>query len=183
MKGFAILCLMEMIAASAAYSTDSVIWPMNPQDGTHNLFHSFGDYHRAWMDVGPSGINFHFGIDLTDPTPSTPDDSAEDVYCVRTGYVTHVFWGCEEPDLPMAHDNYGIVICDVYQQQTGFGWCYQHIEDYTYTGGGQNNNPWSTSNLFFGNLFTEESRLGDIDNDVDPNLIENHLHFMRSEPF
>ncbi len=84
MKGFAILCLMEMIAASAAYSTDHVIWPMSPQDGTQTLFHSFGDYHRAWTEATSSGINFHFGIDLTDPTPLVPDDADDD----RMGHLT-----------------------------------------------------------------------------------------------
>lgn len=71
MKGLALLCLLAAAVATAALATDSVIWPMSPQDSTHTLFHSFGDYHTAWMDVCANSTNFHFGIDFTDPTPCT----------------------------------------------------------------------------------------------------------------
>ena len=129
--------------------------------------------------------NFHFGIDLTDPTPSAVDDAAEAVYSVRTGYVRDVFYPeGVTPDAPMAHDNYGIVICDEYQQQTGFGWCLQHIEDYLYTGGCLENDPWSPDSMYTNNFFVETARLGDIDNDAfsqgGATWTDDHLHFMRS---
>jgi len=131
--------LLAVIAVSSSHATDPIPWPMQPQNGTHNLYHSYGDYHRSWSEVTGSDpdINFHFGIDLTDPTPSIEDDPAEDVFCVRTGYVTDVAWEYDvSPDPPMAHDNYGIVICDIEGQPTGYGWSYQHIEDREYTGEG-----------------------------------------------
>ncbi len=183
------LCLIFTLFSSSLFATDPIIWPMQPQDDTHTLWHSYGDFCTEIWEVGPDyDINFHAGVDLTDPTPFLIDDPAEDVYCVREGYVTFVGWEAGViPDPPMAHDNYTVVISDFYQQSTGYGWCYTHIEDHTYTGGGENDNPWSTNELFPGNDFAEGTRIGDIDNDafsqsgtVPGPWTADHLHFMRS---
>jgi len=88
------IALMLIVAASTVLAVDPVIWPMLPQDGTHNLYHSYGDYHRNWEEVTEElpGPNFHFGIDLTDPAPDQENDPAEDVFSVRHGYVRWFDW-------------------------------------------------------------------------------------------
>jgi len=171
-----VVALAVLLSAGLVTATDPLPWPMQPQDGTHTLLHGYGDYHRPWFEVTGSEpiINFHFGVDLVDPTPYVEDDPAEDVYCVRTGFVTDVFWEAEEPDPPAAHDNYGIVICDFEGQQTGYGWCYQHIEDRLYAL--YSGNPWAEDEQIFAS-----DRIGDIDNDAYPDPLD-HLHFMRSAP-
>lgn len=170
---------LMMLFAGLVTATDPIPWPMQPQDGTHNLYHSYGDYHRAWSEVPGSepGLNFHCGIDLTDPTPDIENDAAEDVYCVRSGFVTWRDWMDETPDPPADHDNYAIVICDIEGQTTGYGWSYQHIEDRLYTA--NRGNPFEV-----GDPFNLGARIGDIDNDASsqggPGWTGDHLHFMRS---
>ncbi|MBD3278957.1 MAG: hypothetical protein GF388_11715, partial [Candidatus Aegiribacteria sp.] len=172
-----IMTLILCIAASLVQAVDPVIWPMSPQDGTHNLYHSYGDYHRDWelvTELSP-GPNFHFGIDLTDPTPEQENDPAEDVYNVRHGYVRWYDWMSEIPDPPADHDNYAIVVCD--DMTTEYGWSYQHVEDRLFTG--TRGDPFS-----LGYEYLEEDRIGDIDNDASsqsgPGWTGDHLHFMWS---
>jgi len=158
-----------IILGSTAYAIDNIPWPITPTDSTHTLQHSYGDFHRPWNSIEP--VNFHFGIDIQDPTPSIFDDAAEDVFCVRHGFVSDVSW---KPDAPPPdtttnnlHDDYVVVVCDNIGQQSGYGWCYQYIEDYTVP---DTLNPWGVSNeIQFG------ARLGDIENGVYTEDYRNHL--------
>lgn len=175
------ILLTMLLLSGLVMAVDPILWPMQPQGGTHNLYHSYGDYHRLWSEVTASnpGINFHFGIDLTDPTPDVENDEAEDVYCVRSGFVTWMDWMEENPDSTSGadHDNYAIVICDIEGQTTGYGWSYQHIEDRLYTA--SRGDPFEIDHEY-----SEGARIGDIDNDASsqggPGWTGDHLHFMRS---
>ena len=91
MRVLIVLSMMLLPLLVVAYATDPIIWPMQPQGDTHTLWHSYGDFCTEIWEVGSDyNVNFHSGVDLTDPTPDQEDDSAEDVYCVRAGYVTDI---------------------------------------------------------------------------------------------
>ncbi|MCK5133861.1 MAG: VCBS repeat-containing protein, partial [Candidatus Sabulitectum sp.] len=163
-----------IILSSFAYAIDNIPWPIGPTDSTHTLFHSYGDYHIDWGSVSSGGINFHFGIDIQDPTPSISDDPAEDVFCVRYGFVSDVCWGPDTSTTNNLHDDYVVVVCDDVGASSGYGWCYQHVEDHTIAD--SLINPWKVDDeILLG------ARLGDIENGVYADDYMNHLHLMYSD--
>ncbi len=92
MKASTILFLIVLLCASLS---NAIPWPISPTGSTHSLYHSYGDYHKPWLNASSGGINFHYGIDIADPNPLNPD-AYEPVHAVYDGTVTYVLEDSDE---------------------------------------------------------------------------------------
>lgn len=112
---------MLLLAAGTLHATPSVPWPLTPTGETHSLLHSYGDFHAPWVPDPTEAFNFHYGIDLADPTPEWPV-SYEAVKAVCTGVVTRVEEGLNNLGW------FAIVDDDGTPSVPGEGWFYGHIQ-------------------------------------------------------
>jgi len=98
-------------------------WPLDPDDVSHKTDRIYGCYSREWDTVTNATSNFHPGIDLQPPVGTT----FPPVHPIAEGVVRDI------EDYSAYGLGYVVVVED--DLNPGYYWCYQHLNEPTYSEG------------------------------------------------
>jgi len=139
------------IAHESLYS-QSILWPLAPQNEVHSLFKTYGDWNG--FNVNLNSLGFHSGVDMPAPESSL-------VYAAATGVLTK--WRVAE-----APSDSGF-LCIAINTLDPLAWHYGHI----YL-------ELPAESLYIGKPITAQDTIGRIGFFHDT-ITGDHLHFMRSD--
>jgi len=125
-KMFLLIMILSMTVLNVLIAGEptKIPWPIGYSESemhySRDLLRTYGNTNGIW---GSSG-NFHPGIDI--PYNTEVVDACNEVRCVKAGFVTY-----ETSSLDDIEGNV-IVICDENLATADYGWCYQHLSEFSW---------------------------------------------------